>query len=79
MFWKLKQAAFTAKPLGRTEAMLNSSKKTGDTFRIPHVIEVTVLEVKGNQVLVGITTPKEVPVYREETYQRIVDEQITHH
>ena len=59
--------------------MLISPRKTGDTFSIPDVIEVTVLEVKDNQVRVGITTPKEVPVYREETYQRIVDEQITHH
>jgi carbon storage regulator len=59
--------------------MLIPSRRTGDTLRIPYVIEVTVLEVKGNQVRVGITTPKEVPVYREEIYQRIVDEKITQH
>ena len=59
--------------------MLISPRRTGDTLRIPYVIEVTVLEVKGNLVRVGITTPKEVPVYREEIYRRIVDGQITQH
>ena len=56
-----------------------SYRRTGDTLRIPYVIEVTVLEVKGNQVRVGITTPKEIPAYREEIYSRTVDEQITRH
>jgi len=74
---ELKPATFTAKPLKRTEAMLISPRKTGDTFRIPDVIEVTVLEVKDNQVRVGITTPKEIPAYREVIYQRVVHEQIT--
>ena len=56
-----------------------SHRRIGDTLRIPYVIEVTVLEVKGNQVRVGITTPKEIPAYREEIYSRTVDEQITRH
>lgn len=59
--------------------MLISSRRTGETFKIADVIEVTVLEVKGNQVRIGITTPKEFPSYREETYLRNTDEQATEH
>jgi carbon storage regulator len=44
---------------------------SGETTRIGDDIEVTVLEVRGNQVRFGITAPKEVAVHREEVYERI--------
>ena len=34
-------------------------------------IEVTILEIKGDQVKIGIAAPKEVPVYRKEVYLQI--------
>jgi carbon storage regulator len=34
-------------------------------------IEITVLEIKGEQVKLGISAPKEVPVYRKEVYVQI--------
>ena len=34
-------------------------------------IKVTVLEVKGDQVKIGISAPREVPVYRKEVYAQI--------
>jgi carbon storage regulator len=34
-------------------------------------IEVTVIEIKGEQVKLGITAPKSVPVYRKEVYVQI--------
>ncbi len=34
-------------------------------------IEITVLDIKGEQVKIGISAPKEVPVYRKEVYIQI--------
>ena len=34
-------------------------------------IEITILEVKGEQVKIGIAAPKEVPIYRKEVYLQI--------
>ena len=36
-------------------------------------IEITVLEVKGEQIRLGINAPKSIPVYRKELYSQIQD------
>lgn len=51
--------------------MLALSRKKGEALVINNNIEITVLEVKGEQVKLGITAPKEVPVYRKEVYVQI--------
>ncbi len=51
--------------------MLALSRKKGESLVINNNIEVTVLEIKGDQVKIGITAPKEVPVYRKEVYLQI--------
>ena len=51
--------------------MLALSRKKGDSLIINNNIEITVLEVKGEQVKIGITAPKQVPVYRKEVYTQI--------
>ena len=51
--------------------MLALSRKKNEALIINNNIEVTILEVKGDQVKIGITAPKEVPVYRKEVYLQI--------
>lgn len=51
--------------------MLALSRKQGESIVIGNDIELTILEVKGDQVKVGIAAPKSVPVYRKEIYTQI--------
>ncbi|MCR4647534.1 MAG: carbon storage regulator CsrA [Lachnospiraceae bacterium] len=51
--------------------MLALSRKKNEAIVINNNIEITVLEVKGEQVKIGISAPKEVPVYRKEVYLQI--------
>ena len=51
--------------------MLALSRKANESIMIGNDIEITILEVKGEQVKIGINAPKSVPVYREEVYVQI--------
>jgi len=51
--------------------MLALSRKENEAIVIGNDIEVTILEVKGDQVKIGINAPKSVPVYRKELYLQI--------
>ncbi|MCI8925086.1 MAG: carbon storage regulator CsrA [Lachnospiraceae bacterium] len=53
--------------------MLALSRKKNEALIINNNIEVTVLEIKGEQVKLGISAPKDVPVYRKEVYAQIQD------
>lgn len=51
--------------------MLALSRKTGESIIVGQDIELTVLEIKGDQVKIGINAPKSVPIYRKEIYVQI--------
>ena len=51
--------------------MLALSRKKNEALVINNNIEITILEIKGDQVKIGINAPKEVPVYRKEVYLQI--------
>lgn len=51
--------------------MLALSRKEGESVMIGGDIEITVLEVKGEQIKIGISAPKSVPIYRKEIYSQI--------
>lgn len=48
--------------------MLVLSRKTGQKIFIGDEITVTVIEMKGNQVRLGIHAPNNMPIYREELH-----------
>lgn len=54
--------------------MLALARKTNQSIMIGQDIEVTLLEIKGDQVKIGVTAPKSVPIYRKEIYTQIQDE-----
>ena len=51
--------------------MLILTRRVGETIRINDDISIQVLAVCGQQVKIGITAPADVPVHREEVYERI--------
>ena len=57
--------------------MLILTRRLGESVKIGDDVTVTVLGVKGNQVRLGFTAPKNVAVHREEIYQRIEAEKLT--
>lgn len=54
--------------------MLALTRKKGEALVINNDIEITVLEIRGDQIKLGITAPKDVPVYRKEVYLQIQKE-----
>ena len=54
--------------------MLALSRKKNEALIINNNIEITILEIKGEQVKIGISAPKEVPIYRKEVYIQIQNE-----
>lgn len=53
--------------------MLALSRKKDEAIIIDDDIEITIIEIKGDQVKLGISAPKSVPIYRKEVYAQILD------
>lgn len=54
--------------------MLVLTRKVNQSIRIGKDIEVVVLEVRGEQVRIGIKAPRDVAVHRNEIYSQIETE-----
>ena len=54
--------------------MLALTRKKGESIVINNNIEISVLEIRGDQIKIGISAPKDVPIYRKEVYLRIQEE-----
>ena len=51
--------------------MLALSRKKDEAVIINDDLEITIIEIKGDQVKIGISAPKSVPIYRKEVYMQI--------
>lgn len=54
--------------------MLALARKINQSIVIGNDIEITLLEIKGDQIKIGINAPKSVPIYRKEIYEQIQEE-----
>lgn len=50
--------------------MLCLSRHKDESIRIGHDVVITVIEIRGDKVRLGIEAPKETPVHRQEVYER---------
>jgi len=54
--------------------MLILTRKIGESIKIGNDIKVTIINIDGGQVRVGIEAPRDVIVHREEIYNKILEE-----
>ena len=59
---------------GGEELMLILSRKTNQKILIGDDIEITIIDIRGDQVKIGVDAPSSVKVFREEIYQEIQNE-----
>lgn len=56
--------------------MLILARKVGQNIIIGGEIEITVVEVRGDQVRLGITAPRSIPVHRKELLEQVAAENV---
>lgn len=54
--------------------MLALTRKKGESLVINNNIEITILEIRGDQIKLGISAPRDVSIYRKEVYLQIQEE-----
>jgi len=56
--------------------MLVLSRKLNESIVINDNVVVTVLSVKGDNVRLGINAPVEIPVHRQEVYEKVLNQEV---
>ena len=51
--------------------MLILTRRVNEKLMVGDDVTVTVLSISGNQVRIGVTAPRHVPVHREEIYDKV--------
>lgn len=54
--------------------MLALSRKKGEAILIGDNVEISIIDIRGDQIKLGITAPREIPIYRKEVYIQIQEE-----
>ena len=54
--------------------MLVLTRKAGESIVIGNQVRITILEIQGRQIRLGIEAPGDISVHRGEVYERIVQE-----
>jgi len=54
--------------------MLILTRRPGESLILGEDIKITILGVQGKQIKIGLEVPEEVPVYREEVYLRVQEQ-----
>ena len=57
--------------------MLVLTRKIGESIKINEDVKITVIDVKGKNIRLGIEAPRETKIYREEVFLRIKEESQT--
>ena len=57
--------------------MLVLTRKKGQALMIGHDIELSIIDIQGDQVRIGINAPKNVPIHRKEIYEEIRKENLS--
>ena len=57
--------------------MLVLTRKTNQSIMIGDAVEISVLSVSRDKIRLGITAPRDVPVFRKEVYLSIQEEQVS--
>jgi carbon storage regulator len=68
-------AADTGNTWGELRAMLVLSRKKNESIVIDEHIVITIVEIRGDKVRLGIEAPKEIPIHRSEVHAAIHAEQ----
>lgn len=56
--------------------MLVLTRRVNQSIKIGDDIEITIIEVRGDQVRLGVTAPRDIPVHRKEVYLQIQQENL---